>query len=198
MRTYEDFQGLVNRVLSKNSRCQPCPTEYDALQESVVAFESIILKLQKLCVQSQENRESFSKHGKYDPYSVNYLVKFKAPTPPFDSVHELLQQAAVLRQGHTQQFITTSEVTRVKELLKGFVLLPFDKNAGKTAVVCPTRMHAVLKSSYLEDSEHYRWLRRHNESSLMDKWTEIYRSRSWRSIAPFHNGSVPYAYSTRR
>ena len=142
-----DFSGITRIVLSTNARERPTPTVYDAHAELIDAFVPILKRLEKLLDQSQENHRNFKIDGVYDPLSTKLCHMFRCRYAPFEYVHELLAEAASLRQGHphAKEYLSASDVSTARETLKGFVLMGFDKNAGQTAVVCPVRMYRMLK-----------------------------------------------------
>ena len=200
IRQAENFEGLTYKILNQNSRNHPHPTLYNANNEIKLAFRQILRKLEKLLQQSQANHDSFEAQSLYDPESTRLLHKFNKKIPPFDSVHALLDEAAIIRQIRTQtpntnSVTTVEEVYTTKRQLEGFILMPLDKNSGKTAVVCPVRYHKMLTDLYVNDSKHFTRQTYFTEANIINKWKHAYQHYKWNKIAAFHTGTLPYGYA---
>jgi hypothetical protein len=86
----------------------------------------------------------------------------------------------------------------VKQQMSGFIFLGLDKNYGKTAIVCPVKMHQILKKTFLDDKIRYTStaLSDHiTEEEIVNGWKKAYDGHKWHSVAPLCTyGSVPYSY----
>ena len=126
------FAGITRRTLSRNARESTTPTVYDAHAELIDSSVPILKRQERLLDQSQQNHRSFKFYGVFDPLSTRLCHKFRCQSALFEYVHELLTQAAALRQGHphAKEYLSATDVYAAKKTLRGFVLMGFDKNAG--------------------------------------------------------------------
>ncbi len=188
-------------VLCQNNRNIPVPTKIDLLHEIELSFSNVLVSVEKLMCQREENVRDFSNSGCYDSRSCSLSEMFREKNSNFDEVRELLAMSAVsslnLMSGEFSHAVSETRVCEVRRYFSGFVMLPLDKNAGKTAIVCCKKYCNDLKTLFPDDLEHYdNVTARMSEQEILDKMLATFIQERWERLARYNkNGKLPYAYA---
>ena len=114
----------------------------------------------------------------------------------WDILTSCISENLKLNSSFYESNITLETVNRVKRSLDGYVVLPLDKNPGKSALVCPQKYHKDLKKLFIEDTEHFIRINDTPEDELIDFMYATFIESEWEKISSFdHKGSLPYAYA---
>ena len=185
-------------MLSQPSKNKPHPTRIDAKNEAINAIRSALLPLERILNQNERNKREFDEVGYYNPLSC-------ALTQMFDDKHHFMEAAFHKIQEYELDIpvrkpiperLKLEAVLDAKQMLSPWLAMPFDKNAGKTAVMCPMRYWQVLKKEFLEDDQHYDILHMTEESEVLDTWRSVFRDNGWQKLGKlFESGRIPDAYS---
>jgi hypothetical protein len=94
--------------------------------------------------------------------------------------------------------LSLSLINLVRRQLSDFIFVGLDKNSGKTAILCPVKMHRILTEVFYDDRTHYVDLTNQiHPKSVLNAWQKAYYVYKWTSVARLRKfGSLPYAYAT--
>jgi hypothetical protein len=86
----------------------------------------------------------------------------------------------------------------VRHQLKSFIFVGLDKNSGKTAILCPVKMHMILTEVFYADHSHYVNLTDQLlPKNVLHAWQKAHYVYKWNTVARFRKaGTLPYAYAT--
>jgi hypothetical protein len=200
IRLPEEFTGNEGLILSQNSRNIPHPEKVSVSAEINSAFCLVLAQISKVISQSEQNQANYKKFGSYDIHSADLASRFVNKDPSFANVFSGLAQAHERRHESVTQkppSLSLERVYDVKSRLSGLVFLGLDKNAGKTAVLCPTKMHMILRHVFLDDSRHYVASEQdRTKIQTLSDFQEAYHLNGWRSISVLRSScDLPYGYA---
>jgi len=196
--TPEQLPPFEKLVLTQNSKNLPHPSTINLYEEGCKAIRESLPALEKILNQRERNRKEYGETGQYDPCSCSLTRLFdskdKVMYPVLSLIDEYAQEIPIAEE--VPGFLQLKNVIRTKALLSEWIRMPFDKNPGKIAVLCPRRYWNALTKMFVLDTEHYEVQSNVKPEEYVNSWKAVYDDKQWERLGRFFpKGKIPEAYA---
>jgi hypothetical protein len=193
----ESLSGDAKIVLSQNSKNIPHPGELDTFDEIKTAFAAVLAQILRFSRKSREF-QICPAFLRTQEQKVDLESLFLANDPMFSTISGLLRCSAKRRQNQAwvPKSLSLKMAKSVKRDLKGLIFLGLDKNVGKTAVICPVKMHQILNRVFCDDTKHYEMITERTSEQILAGIKLSFVQNGWFSVATLSRAvGLPYGYA---